>query len=188
MLQNSSFVVVAVAVLILLVIVTAAIVTLSRNRTSRDGAPYQLTKALFTPAERSFLGVLDQVVGPDYRVFGKVRMADIANVKSGLSRSAQQSAFNRVSAKHFDFIVCRSSDLSIVCAVELNDSSHRSARRQSRDGFVVTLCQGLALPLLQVPAKQSYSIADLQAQFRSAISSQPATAPTQQIPRSGTTA
>lgn len=40
------------------------------------GLAYAPAKTLFTPAERSFLGVLDEAVGNDYRVFGKVRVAD----------------------------------------------------------------------------------------------------------------
>ena len=76
--------------------------------------------ALFSPAERSFLGVLDQAVGTDYRVFGKVRVADVASVKPGLGNSARQGALNRIAQKHFDFVVCGARDLNIVCAVELD--------------------------------------------------------------------
>lgn len=37
--------------------------------------PYERQPSLFTPAERSFLGVLRQALGSDYHVFGKVRLA-----------------------------------------------------------------------------------------------------------------
>ena len=62
---------------------------------------------------------LDMAVGLQYRFFGKVRIADVAKVKQGLSRSSQQAALNRIAAKHFDFVICRRNDLSVVCAVEL---------------------------------------------------------------------
>jgi hypothetical protein len=137
---------------------------------SAPGFPYDLTKALFTPAERSFLGVLDQAVGSEHRVFGKVRIADIAIVKSSLSNSARQGSFNRIAAKHFDFIVCRASDLSILCAVELNDKSHAGQRAQSRDSFVANVCLAIKLPLLTISAKQAYSPQELRSQFLAAIS------------------
>jgi len=80
------------------------------------GFPYRPAKTLFSPAERSFLGVLDQAVGSDYRVFGKVRVADVATVKTGRNNSVRQGAVNRIAQKHFDFVLCNASDLSIVCA------------------------------------------------------------------------
>jgi Protein of unknown function (DUF2726) len=134
------------------------------------GFPYQRGKPLFSAAERSFLGVLDQAVGPDHRVFGKVRIADLAAVKLGLSRAAWQGALNRIAFKHFDFVVCRCSDLSVVCAIELNDQSHSSQRAQARDALVADVCKTIQLPLLVVPAKSSYSLQDVRAQFLSAIS------------------
>lgn len=125
---------------------------------------------LFSPAERSFLGVLDQAVGPEHRVFGKVRVADIATVKPGLGNSARQGALNRIAAKHFDFVVCRASDLSVVCAVELNDRSHSSPRAQARDDFLRNVCQAINLPLLTVPDRSAYSPPDIRSRFLAAIS------------------
>lgn len=137
---------------------------------SSIGFPYQPARALFSAAERSFLGVLEQAVGSEHRVFGKVRVADVATVKPGLGNSARQSALNRIAAKHFDFVVCRASDLSVVCAVELNDKSHSSQRARVRDDLVVKVCQAIDLPLITIPAKQTYSLQDVRAQFMAAIS------------------
>lgn len=124
---------------------------------------------MFSPAERSFLGVLDQAVGSEYRVFGKVRVADVASVKAGLGNAARQGALNRIAAKHFDFVVCRASDLTIVCAIELNDKSHASARAQARDELLGKVCDAIRLPLVTVPAKQSYAVADVRTLFEAAI-------------------
>lgn len=129
------------------------------------GFPYQPAKPLFSAAERSFLGVLDQAVGPEHRVFGKVRVADVAAVKPGLGNSARQGALNRIAAKHFDFVICRSGDLSVVCAIELNDKSHASRKAQSRDELLANVCRAIGLPLLTVPAKAAYSPLELRAQF-----------------------
>lgn len=48
---------------------------------------------LFTAAERSFLGVLDQATAGRYRVFGKVRVADVLlPVRWGSSASSGASS------------------------------------------------------------------------------------------------
>lgn len=158
-----------VGFVIFVVLVVAAALNAGSRGSSSAGFPYQPAKALFSAAERSFLDVLDLAAGPQLRVFGKVRVADVAEVKRGLSASARQGALNRVACKHFDFVVCRASDLSILCAVELDDKSHASKRAQARDAFVVGVCQAINLPLLQVPARRSYSSPDIRAQLQSII-------------------
>lgn len=166
-----------VFILVILVIVAAVFLAVAGRRSgsgSKIGFPYVPAKTLFSPAERSFLGVLDQVVGPEHRVFGKVRVADLASVKPGSAPSARQGALNRVAAKHVDFVVCRASDLTVVCAVELNDNSHASKRAQARDELLGNVCKAIGLPLFQVPAKRAYSVPELQAQFASVICVAPA--------------
>ena len=165
----SSLVLLAVLAFVVF-IVLAALKNKQGGGAGSVGFPYQPAKTLFSAAERSFLGVLDQAVGSEHRVFGKVRVADVATVKPGLSNSARQGALNRIAAKHFDFVVCRASDLAVVCAVELNDKSHSSQRAQSRDDLLLKVCQAINLPLLTVPAKQAYSPQDIRSQFLAAIS------------------
>lgn len=123
--------------------------------------PYALKPALFSPAERSFLGVLEQAIGNHYQIFGKVRIADVVETKSGLSASNRQKAFNRINAKHFDFLLCNRDDLTITCAIELDDKSHRKPSRQQRDAFVVDLCSTVGLPLVRVTARRTYTVPEL---------------------------
>lgn len=123
--------------------------------------PYQSKKTLFTPAERSFLGVLNQAVEGSALIFGKVRVADVVEPIKGLSRSGRQTAFNKISGKHFDFILCHKDDLSIVCAIELDDQSHRFKKRQQRDEFLKNLCGAAGIPLVQIPAKSGYVVSEV---------------------------
>jgi hypothetical protein len=133
------------------------------------GLPYVPAPSLFSAAEHAFLTALEQAVGPEYRVFGKVRVADIAKVKPGLGRSAWQGAHNRIASKHFDFVVCRAADLTVVCAVELNDRSHGTQRAKARDELLAGVCRVINLPLLQITARTSYPVQELQAQLQAAI-------------------
>ena len=164
---------VLLAIVVFVVFIVLAALKNKQGGSGKLGFPYQPAKPLFSAPERSFLGVLDQAVGPEHRVFGKVRVADVAAVKSGLGNSARQGALNRIAAKHFDFLVCRSGDLSVVCAVELNDKSHASQRAQARDELLANVCRVINLPLLTVPAKAAYSPQDVRAQFLAAVEPAP---------------
>lgn len=141
---------------------------------------------LFSPAERSFLGVLDQALGAEYRVFGKVRVADVLAVARGTDAAKRRGAFNRISAKHLDFVVCAPDDLRVLCAIELNDASHKQAARRDRDDMVAEACRSAEMPLVFFTAKRAYSIAEVREAVRQAMEPRVASAPAAQAPESAT--
>jgi len=151
---------IAIAFIVIIAVAALALKQTSGKQEQSD-YPYQKTGVLFTPAERSFFGVLKQSVGEEIEVFGKVRVADVITPKKGMSPSARQKAFNKISAKHFDFLLCNKSDMAILCAVELNDSSHKATNRAERDVILLNVCKSADVPLLQIPAKNVYSLNDI---------------------------
>jgi hypothetical protein len=114
---------------------------------------------LFSPAEASFFGALKLAVGDGFEVFAKVRMADVLQpVQKGRDGKA---AFNEISQKHLDFVICRAGAWEIVGAVELDDASHRRNAGVVRDAFVNIIFAGAGIPLVRMPAQAHYSIQEL---------------------------
>ncbi len=136
--------------------------------------PYKKRKALFSPAERSFLGVLEQAVGEELRVLAKVRLADVLITEKG----AGKSAFNRISSKHIDFLLCDKSGAAPICGVELDDKSHERAERKKRDAFVEGAFRAAGLPLLRFPAKQTYALRELREALEPFLANTKPVAPT----------
>ncbi len=122
---------------------------------------YKKFERIVSPAERSFLGVLNAVLDDEIIILTKVRVADVLTPLPTKDRGLWQRAFNSISSKHFDFVLCKSNDLSIICAIELNDRSHNEAERQDRDEFIRSACSGAALPLIEVPAKNGYVLQEV---------------------------
>lgn len=135
--------------------------------------PYKKSGPLFTPAERSLLGVLDMALGQDYRILGKVRVADVVEVSGTTGRSAWQIAFNRISSKHFDYVLCDKENLTVICVLELNDKSHNGRKRQKRDEFLDGVCKAANLPLVVIPAKAGYAVQEIRDLVRSATNPAP---------------
>ncbi|MEO0533785.1 MAG: DUF2726 domain-containing protein [Cyanobacteria bacterium P01_A01_bin.123] len=154
---------------VILVVVAAVLVKLSQgnktksqeHKTKSIDYPYQQLEALFTPAERSFLRVLNRAIGERAKIFGKIRVADIITPQKGLSQSDWQKAFNKISSKHLDFVVCKNHDLSVICAIELDDKSHQQKKRQDRDYFLNKACNSAGLPLIRVAVKPDYTVDDI---------------------------
>jgi ssDNA-binding Zn-finger/Zn-ribbon topoisomerase 1 len=130
----------------------------------KEAFPYRLKGPLFTVAERSFYGVLSLACADKAIVFGKVRIADILEPEAKLNKSQWQTAFNKISRKHFDYVVCEPNDLSILAVIELDDQSHNSKKQKERDALVEGACLKASLVLHRFKASNNYSVANIQQQ------------------------
>jgi len=111
-------------ILLLLVVIASVFIKAPAGK----GYSYRQLNPLFSAAERSFLGVLDKAVSDKNRVFGKVRVADILAPTKGMNRKNWQIAFNKISAKHFDYVLCSKDKLNVVAVIELDDKSHNTKK------------------------------------------------------------
>lgn len=134
-----------------------AFILLKKIVAGQGSLPYRQQDKLFTPAERSFYGVLCQAVKDKAVVMGKVRVADVITTSAGLNASDRQKAFNKISAKHFDFVLCNPEDLSVIAVVELDDSSHGQKKRVARDQFLNAACDAADLKLHRFKASRGYN-------------------------------
>ncbi len=156
--------------IILLIIVVAVLAVMTKG--SSASFSYRLNGPLFSPAERSFLGVVDAAIGDRYRVFGKVRVADILLPQKGLNRKSWQIAFNKISAKHFDYVLCCKDTLTVIAAIELDDKSHKKKSSLARDQFLNSACESAGLKLIRFPAKANYGKNEIREKIESTIDTQ----------------
>jgi len=147
-----------VIVLIVIIAIILAILKtkggLSEGKVKQDY--YFLKKSLFTPAERSFYGVLESIDYEGISIVSKVRLADIFGIKKGLEKGDRQRALNRITSKHIDFLFIDKSDGKPILGIELDDSSHELEDKAARDSFVDSVFESASLPILHVPCKQAY--------------------------------
>lgn len=156
---------------VLVILALAILAVLKSKQTEKsDGLSFEQRESLFTPAERSFLGVLDQVLDERYRVFGKVRFDDLVKPAKGQSSSRRTTAQNKTRMKHADFVVCRAADLAVFGVIELDDKSHGRKDRVARDKFVEQVCASAKLPLVRFEAQKGYRLEEVRARLAAAFS------------------
>ncbi len=123
--------------------------------------------------EKIFLRTLDVALGPSYRAFAQVRLAELANPAQSANDHLRRRAHNAVMAKSVDFVVCDVLTLDPVAAIEVDDRSHLLPERRDRDAFVNVVFAEIGLPLLRVKAQRTYSVAELRVLFAQADLSPP---------------
>jgi hypothetical protein len=149
-----------VAALLLALIAIAALLK-AKQPTSNVDLAFEARAPLFSSAERSFYGVLEQALGSDYRVLGKVRLGDIVKPAKGLSQKLQTTANNKLRQKHVDFVICNADDLSVIGVVELDDQSHDRKERAERDEFVDQALAGAKIPVVHIAVKSGYVLPEI---------------------------
>ena len=168
--------VIAIIVVVVLVVIANLAQSSSQKQKFTKQEPeqngiskYEAVPSLLTPAERSFFGVLQQAIASDYQVFAKVRLADIVRPVRNPSRSGWQTAFNRITGKHVDFILCDSARLAVLAVIELDDKTHERFERGVRDMLVDSALADARIPVLRITASQSYSPAQIREQIKNTI-------------------
>lgn len=129
--------------------------------------PYRKKAYLLSKAENNFFFVLNASLDSQkYYICPKVRLSDIFDITD---KNNWQSYFNRITMKHVDFLICESKSFKPVLAIELDDSSHNSAKVVKRDEFVNKVYENAGLPCLRVKANYSYTVNELREHFRELV-------------------
>ncbi|NJK34557.1 MAG: DUF2726 domain-containing protein [Oscillatoriales cyanobacterium SM2_2_1] len=126
---------------------------------------YKVRGALLTPAEVRFYRALKESVGDRLVIFSKVRVADVLTPETGLNKSHWQRAFNKISAKHFDFVLCDPDELTVSVVIELDDRSHQKPSRMDRDNFLNLAVQSSELKMLRFTVKAAYSVLEIESKI-----------------------
>lgn len=165
----ASFFPYVIAAMVVAVILGVLVLPKKKKQVS---ASYEKHEALLSAAEIKFYTCLHQAAPEDCIVFSKVRIADVLKVRDAPDNSQRQSAFNKISAKHFDFVLCDRESLTVRSAIELDDKSHNTQKAKARDFLVNDACKSAELPLLRIRAARTYDVAQLRASIRAITTNQ----------------
>jgi len=134
----------------------------------QDLLPYHKKYYLFSIAEKRFYDILKSFLKDEYLVFGKVRVADLLyypkRQRDWLSR------FNRIKAKHVDFVICDKNKICPLIVIELDDLSHNRYDRKERDNFIDKIFGEAKLPILHIKNPYDYDLPSLQKEIARILS------------------
>ncbi|WPJ98092.1 DUF2726 domain-containing protein [Coraliomargarita algicola] len=119
--------------------------------------PYIRRESILTPTELTFFNALVPVINGHWHIFTKVRLEDLITVRSGLEKKETYGFRSRIKSRHVDFVLCDKETLKIQMCIELDDSSHQSAKAKKADAFKDKAFKAAGLTLIRIPARRSYS-------------------------------
>ena len=129
--------------------------------------PYRANDRLLSDAELSFYHVLRQAAGSWATICPQVSLANLFRITTR-DHGERTTYRNKIDRKRVDFVLCDPETMRPLLSIELDDASHRRARRQERDVFVDQVFAAGGLPLYRAPARRAYQVGELAAALREA--------------------
>jgi len=126
------------------------------QKNDNDNLYYKRKYYFFTVAEKRFFEVLQNVINDKYLIFSKVRVVDLLDVPKGVKNPVFYKHFNKIKAKHVDFVICDKDKVAPLLIIELDDSSHYRSDRIRRDEFVNQAFKSAGVPIIHIQNAASY--------------------------------
>ena len=130
--------------MVLAIAVRLALAHLMRGRDAQQGS-VEAVVSLCTPHELGLFQQLRAGLDPRLHLCAKVRLVDLIRPQAALDRAT----FNRLKAKHVDFVIIDAMSARPVLAIELDDASHTAPARRQRDAMVEEAFRQAGIPLVR---------------------------------------
>ncbi|MFM2005375.1 MAG: hypothetical protein RLZZ09_1030 [Pseudomonadota bacterium] len=137
-------------------------------------ASYTRQDFLLSPEERQLFTALKQAVGDHYAIFARIHVTDIIAPRATTGTDAAWDALDDAGEVYFPFVLCKLSDLSIACAIQL--VQHKVPGRNVKniaDHPLKDICGAAGLPLLRMEASPFYDRHDIRQAIAEAVRREP---------------
>jgi hypothetical protein len=135
-----------------------------------EALPYRRQRRLLSKGEWAFWHPLYQAVKGKYRIFAKVRLADVICCASG--RRDERRWFRKIGSYHVDFVIADPETTAPLLVIELDDRGHQKARQRELDRFKDEACRTAGMPVYRVPSQQAYDPEELAREIQRRIRSE----------------
>ncbi len=130
--------------------------------------PYLAAETLLNPPQRALKTALEQTLGRDYRIYGRVRAAEVIQVQGHLTRLERQRAQARLDGLVFDCLICSLETTALAGAVNVTPTRGRWRERRAQRRLQ-QICTAARLPLLCFEERELTPVAALERQIMAAL-------------------
>ena len=145
-----------VAILVIFIILTIIIIGGSPQETEPSFA-YSKNFSLLSSTEKAFLETLEPLLAESFRVFIKVRLADLIQIKPQQQKGVPREALSKIGTTTVDFVICSARDFAIVGIFDLENKAHSPSDQDMADEFIDKAAAAAQLPLVRMPAQLHYN-------------------------------
>lgn len=109
---------------------------------------YYAKPYIMTARENECFKVLNEIFGAKWFVIPQVHLSALLNHK--VKGQNWNAAFRHINGKSVDFVLVGKESYKIICAIELDDSTHNRADRKERDNEIERIFDEASIPLARI--------------------------------------
>lgn len=148
-----------IAVLLLFSMIVVTVISLRLGESSPN-YPFKKRAALFSPAERHFMLMLEKACEGEFRVYCRLKLSDLVALHPGIDPKSARTAFNKASKKQVDFVLCQKDDLTPILAIDLL-GAHKDDKANNKDLFICNALESVGIPLARIKFKPDYKLDEI---------------------------
>ena len=162
--MTTQSVIIAIALLLLVIVIKYKLPNkkyIIADYSESDIKQYEIGRSILTKAELILYRVIRKHMNAQFIISPKVRLADFINIKSktfGNQARSTRPAFNRISGKHADYLICNLNGTPLAW-IELDDKSHNTKGAKKADKFKDDLANYIGIPLYRIKIGSDYNAA-----------------------------
>ncbi|MGJ8693813.1 MAG: DUF2726 domain-containing protein [Thalassotalea sp.] len=140
------------------------VVALLASRLNDNSFPFPFDKknTVFTAAEKNFQVLLEQALGPKFRVLNRVKLSDIISIRNGVSQKTSQVALKNANNKYLDFAICDRETMKLCGTLDLVDTNGKGYKVK-KDWFVSGALEAASIPHVRIKVKNTYTLEEIRA-------------------------
>ena len=117
---------------------------------------YERNMTILTGSERAFINVFEPILSHKYRLFAKIRLADLIDIQHTPGHSIPSDVKAKIHATTVSFVICKMEDHSIVGIIDIEDKNRRGDEGDMPDDFIDLAAAEAGLPINRIPSKSHY--------------------------------
>jgi hypothetical protein len=148
------------AIILMMILIVIAAFAMAVGSTERHYR-FKSKGQLFTPVERSFLELLEQAAGQEFRIVCRVRLSDLVMPPKGVQKKHASTLKSKAATRHVDFVLCDKRDMQPVLAIDLVHKQGGDGYKVQKDLFVSNALDNANIPLARIKVKSGYALDDI---------------------------
>jgi hypothetical protein len=120
----------------------------NQNEIKKSRYRYYAKPYLMTTRENEFFKLLNDIFGAKWFVIPQVHLSSLLNHK--VKGQNWNGAFRHINGKSVDYVLVGKESYRVICAIELDDSTHSRADRIERDNEINRIFHEAKIPLARI--------------------------------------
>ena len=117
---------------------------------------YESNLSILSGPERAFINTIEPILSTNYKIFPKVRLADIIEIRHKTGLDSQDETMNKINTTTVSFLLCYAADLKIAGIIDIEEKDRIGDDKDISYDFIETAAAEAGIPFARVISKLHY--------------------------------